>query len=223
MNIEKKLKDEVKHLDEQILEEGKELKASLMQEYCITSDTAAVNKPVTQRKSLVITLCCVIGCLLIIGICLPIFLNNDKPVHYLKENEIYSETTLENIYEFIDVKVNEQNFTVTSPTVFQDNVSSDILYYRVKIDSIMVFPRGDLYFVTNKNYVLIDNEYELTCLWLNNKVNYEVRTNESGGIPSVQVSGCLEYGQLRIYFTYMDIDLGETVTPINFLDMLFII
>lgn len=223
MNIDKKLKDEAKRMDEKILEEGKELKERLMQEYCISSETATVNKSINQRKSLVITMCCVILCLLIVGICLPIFLNNDKPVHYLKENEIYSETTLENIYEFVDVKVNEQNFTATLPMIFQDSVSSDILYYRVKIDSKMVFPRGDLYFVTNNNYVLFDEELESFCKWHNFNVNYNCQSSEMDNIPTNKVSGCLEYKQLRIYFTYTDIDLGEQISPVTFLDSLLLI
>lgn len=223
MKGEKKLREESKRLDEQILEEGKELKANLIREYCIAPDTTVVNKPTVQRKSLVIMLCCVIGCLLIVGICLPIFLNNDKPVHYLKENEICSKTTLENIYEFVDVKVNEQNFTVTSPRVFQDSVSNDILYYRINVDAVTVFPYGNLYFVTNKNYILFDEEFESNCEWHNYDVKFNCQSSNIDTIPSVLVSGYLEYGQLQIYFTYTDIDLGETVTPINFLDSLFII
>ena len=79
MKGEKKLREESKRLDEQILEEGKELKANLIREYCIAPDTTVVNKPTVQRKSLVIMLCCVIGCLLIVGICCLYFSTTTSP------------------------------------------------------------------------------------------------------------------------------------------------
>lgn len=50
MKGEKKLREESKRLDEQILEEGKELKANLIREYCIAPDTTVVNKPLFKEN-----------------------------------------------------------------------------------------------------------------------------------------------------------------------------
>lgn len=162
---------------------------------------------------------------------MPIFLNNDEPINdvppieYLKENEVASDTTLDSIYSAVDLRINEESFVITAPRIVQDSVSGDTLYYRATIDSRMVFPYGDIFFVTNPNYVLYDNEAvsEYNCKWGNYNTMYKVLSNESIDIPSVQVKGCLEYKQLRFYFTYTDIVLSEPITPTTFLDSLFII
>lgn len=51
-------------------------------------------------------------------------------------------------------------------------------------------------------------------------MKYNLVANEFVDIPSVQIMGCLEYDQLRFYFTYTDIDLGELASPTTFLDSL---
>ncbi len=161
-------------------------------------------------------------CFLAVGIVLPIVLRNDGPTVYLKENEVSSSISLENIYKVIDMQINENNYDVTMPAIVHDSISNDILYYTVKIDSKTVFPRGDVYFVNNDNYTLFYDEYESICKWNDINVFYTVSPGSLTDIPSVRVVGGVEYAQLRIYFIYTDIDLGEEVTPISFLNSLFL-
>lgn len=222
MRVEKKLEEEVKYTDDRIFETGKKLKAKLIEEYCISAEGAVTNKPIYKKKSAIVTMCCVFVCLLVVGICLPIFLDNDKPIHYLKENEVTHDTTLETIYENVAIQINEDNYVVTLPTVIEDSISGDTLAYRVKVESVLVFPYGEVYYVTNKNYVLFEEDISNEkCIWNEYNVSFKSRTGYRENIPTIQVTGCLEYDKLRVYFTYTDVDLGEPVTPISFLDSLF--
>ncbi len=221
MKIEKKLRDESELTNKRILEDGQELKANLMAEYC-TSSPKDASKHIYKRKPVIITMCCILVCFLAVGIVLPIVLRNDGPTVYLKENEVSSSISLENIYKVIDMQINENNYDVTMPAIVHDSISNDILYYTVKIDSKTVFPRGDVYFVNNDNYTLFYDEYEYICKWNDIDVFYTVSPGSLTDIPSVRVAGGVEYAQLRIYFIYTDIDLGEEVTPISFLNSLFL-
>lgn len=221
MKIEKKLRDESDLTNKRILEDGQELKANLMAEYC-TSSKEAASKRIYKRKSVIITMCCILVCFLSVGIVLPIVLRNDGPTVYLKKNEVSNSISLENIYKVIDMQIDENNYDVTMPTIVHDSISNDILYYTVKIDSKTVFPRGDVYFVNNDNYTLFDEKYESICKWNDINVFYTVSPGSLTDIPSVRVAGVVEYAQFRIYFIYTDIDLGEQVTPINFLNSLFL-
>lgn len=229
MKIKKRLKEEVQLTDESIFETGKDLKAKLIEEYCAPTEKVILNKPIYRRKPVIATACCIFVCLLTVGVCLPVFLNKDKPIdtvkpiEYLKENETVNDTTLDNIYSVVNLRMNEDDFSVTMPKIIQDSISEDTLYFMAKIESKIVFPYGEIYFVTNPNYVLYEDEAvnEFNCKWKNYDVTYNVLSNALIEIPSVQVTGCLEYGQLRIYFTYTDVDLGEPTIPLSFLDSLF--
>lgn len=224
MKIEKKLKNEVGYTDKKILEKGKDLKEALMTEYCAQAANTVVAKPAYKRKPVIISICCVIFCLLAAGICLPILLNAGEPIHYLKENETSNATTLETICEAIDIAINEENFIVSSPTSIVDSISEDLLLYSIKIESKIVFPFGSVYFVTNKNYILFaENTNNEHCNWNGFDVSFDILSDVLNDLPVVKITGCLEYDQLRIYFTYTDIDMGEPTTPINFLDSLLII
>lgn len=221
MKIEKRLKEEVELTNKQILEKGQDLKAKLKEEYCVSSQKPAVSIPFYKRKSAIVSVCCVFVCLLVVGVCLPLLLNNAS-TKYFKENEVSADITLESIYDVVGVRIDEANFSVTLPTVFNDSVSGDVLYYKVRVDAITAMPYGDVYFVANKNYKLFDKEYvgKTHCKWKNYNVNYNIFMDNLDNMPVVQVIGCLEYGELRINFSYIDMDLGETVTPIAFLDLL---
>lgn len=221
MRIEKKLKEEVKKMNERILADGEELKQTLIRDYCITTENSKKKQTSFKNKSVII-ICCVLVCMLAVGIILPIILKDDGPIHYLKENEINSETTLKAICEATDVQINEQNFNVSLPKVIQDSVSNDILFYSIQAESVQLFPIGTINFITNNRYELVSNEYNKTCIWKESNVMYRMVPSDMNGLPTIQVDGYFEYSNIRIYFSYTDIDLGESVTPVNFLDSLII-
>ncbi|MDE7087597.1 MAG: hypothetical protein K2O67_05340, partial [Clostridia bacterium] len=55
MKLKKRLKEEVKLTDESILETGRDLKAKLIEEYCVPTERVIINKPVYKRKSFIAT------------------------------------------------------------------------------------------------------------------------------------------------------------------------
>ncbi len=220
MRIEKRLENEAKLADEKILAEGDTLKQSLMQEFCIASEKSTSKQSVLRKKSMIVTICFVFVCLLTLGICLPILLTNEKPVLYLKENELSIETTLDTIYGVTGFKLDENNYTITIPTRVEDKISKDILYYAVKIESKQMFPYGSINFITNKNYELTDREFMESTIWNDSQVHFNILPKNLDVLPTMQIEGYFEYNKMRISFTYTDVDLGEQINPT---DSLFII
>lgn len=224
MRIEKKLKQEVKATDKKILEDGQDVKQLLMDEHFNTSTPTGEAIAIYKRKPLLISVCCIFVVLLVAGI---IWLSfpKEQPIHYLRENEVTFETTLQEIYNAVDVRIDENNFSITFPKRVEDSVSNDILYYQISIESTQIFPYGLVYFVTNKNYQLMDESdiNEESCLWHEYTVTYTPRSKTLNGMPTQEVTGCLEYKQIRIYFSYTDVDIGEEVNPSEFLDSLIVL
>lgn len=223
MRIEKRLRQEVEATDKKILEEGHHVKHLLMDEHCTASKPTSEVVAINRRNPVLISVCCLFVVLLVAGI-VWFSLPKDQPVHYLRENEVTFDTTVEEIYNAADVRINENNFTVTFPQRVEDSVSGDILYYQISIESTLIFPYGLVYFVTNANYEFVDIEitYQNNCSWKEFSVSYAVVTKEIDGLPMVEVTGCVEYKQIRIYFSYTDIDFGDEVKPSEFLDSLIV-
>ncbi len=219
MRIKKRLKEEVEYTDRKILEEGQQLKAELIASYCVPTQKST---PIYKRKSFIATMCCVLVCILTVGIVLPITLNNST-IRYSKENEVTSETTLANIYSAINFKLNEEKFSLTYPQKTEDSITGDILYYSIKVDATELFPYGLVELVTNKNYEYPNTPpYKSDCVWKGCSVSFMATNSNSDGLPTVQVVGCVDYKNVSIYFSYTDMDTGEPISPNLFLESLIL-
>lgn len=220
MKIEKRLKQEADYTNRQILEDGQDVRESLIRDFCKPASEITATKQKNIKKPLWITVSCLIVCSLIIGICC-LTLLPDKDIVYLKENEIASEITFEELTDNVNIELNRSNFTITSPQKTMDSISQDILFYSLQFESRDIFPYGQISFSKNKNYKFQD-KYTVTnsCEWNNCEVKYSVIQANVEELPVLIISGQLNYNDIRIFFEYNDIDLGEQVTPTDFLNSL---
>lgn len=220
MRIEKRLKQEVEYTKQKILEDGQDIRENLIRDYCNTSTENTAVKPKKIKKLLWITASCLIVCLIVVSVCCITLLPSDT-VNYLKDNEITEDISLEEFVKNIGIEINESKFTIKSPRKTNDSISQDLLYYTIQFESKNILPYGQISFSTNKNFSFED-KHEMTerCEWNNCEIKYSLVPTDVDGMPEIYVSGKLNYKGIQMFFNYTDIDMGDTVTPITFLDSL---
>lgn len=223
MNIKKKLQEERKKIDEQILAEGKELHDSLVAQYC----TETTSKPPVKKKNYVkwiASVSCVIVICLAIG--LGVGLTRPKSPEYFVEDATEVIIT-EN--EFINATKEKigigENYTISNYKRIYDLVSSNDLYYRIEFEHKTDYVAGQASIVVNPYYDYAKqyfgniqkskfNQYDM---------EYSVRETVLEDIPMNEYFGCIDYNSYKIYFSFTELRLDDTKSPNAVLNELLIL
>lgn len=223
MNIKKKLKEERKKVDEKILAEGQDLYNELVNQYCTskTNQTAATNK--TRKKWYVAVSCFVVVCL-VVGV--SVVLTRPASPEYLSQNEISVNSTLEEFQTATNSAIGfSEGYSIFAFVRIDDSVTSDTLCYQFSFMHNENFILGELYVVVN-NYYKFDEKHlgdiQNSKLGLYD-MKYSAKESIVEDVPTNEYFGCINIPDYKLYFSFQELHLDDSMSPLPVLESLLIL
>ncbi len=223
MKVKKELKKANDKINNQILEDGREVYDKLMLENSfngekeINSSTSIIR---VKRLAWIFPICSVLLIVLSLSIILPIVLKGDNSLEYKEDYQKFADIFVDDINsEFTTFQINNVDFNSECSKVY-DKKHNDTLYYKVNMISLNNNVNGSLYIVVNKNYAFNEryNGEKIVETYKNCPLTYTMTLNDA----NMDCFGCLEIEDTKVYFEFPGFAEVYT-TPTQFLDQILII
>lgn len=228
MKVKKELQKANDRINDQILEEGRDVYDKLMLENIFIEEKKEryTSSNIFRGKKLgwICSMLSVLIIVLSLSIVLSLVLKNNEPIQYLEDNQKTVDIAVDDINAVLATfQINTVDFKCECSKIY-DEKYDDTLYYKINMISINNGVNGILYLAINKNYIFKEryNGNKIIETYKNNRLTYTRTLDDLDMLPINNFFGCLEIDDVKVYFEFSGFAEIFT-TPALFLDQVLIV